>query len=67
MNRLTGVTAMGRAVVYVGLGDKQHALDWLEKAYENHELWILLLKSDPMYDPRRSDPRFQDLIRRVGL
>ena len=67
MNRMPGVTAMDRAVVYIGLGDKQHALDWLEKAYENHELWILLLKSDPMYDPLRSDPRFQDLIRRVGL
>ena len=67
MNRLPGVTAMERAVVYVGLGDKQQALVWIEKAYANRDTEILSLNTDPVYDPLRSDPRFQELIRRVGL
>jgi tetratricopeptide (TPR) repeat protein len=67
MDRMPGVMAMDRVAVYIGLGDKQHALAWLEKAYENHELGMLELKSDPDYDPLRSDPRFQALVRRVGL
>ena len=59
--------AIDRATVYIALGDERQALAWLEKAYESHESGILLLKSDPMYDPLRSDPRFQNLVRRVGL
>lgn len=55
------------ANVYVALGDKEAALTWLEKAYEQHSPAMDGLKVDPYYDPMRSDPRFMDLVRRVGL
>jgi Tfp pilus assembly protein PilF len=54
------------ATVYVGLGDKDAAFQWFEKAVEERgELaWF---KRDPLYDTVRSDPRFQDLLRRMNL
>jgi hypothetical protein len=55
------------SVAYVGLGDKDKALAWLERGYQEHSNAMTALKVDPMYDPLRGDPRFQDLIRRVGL
>ena len=48
-------------------GDKEKLLAWLEKAYKNREVVILHLKSDHRWDPYRSDPRFQEIYRRVGL
>jgi TolB-like protein/Flp pilus assembly protein TadD len=54
------------AGVYARLGDKDQALAWLEKAYDAH-LHMEWLKVDPQWDNLRSDPRFQDLLRRVGL
>jgi len=48
-------------------GDKQKLLAWLEKAYKNREGVILHLKSDHRWDPYRSDPRFKEVYRRVGL
>lgn len=55
------------ALVYVGLHKKGDAFHWLEKAFQEHSAWMLHLKVDPRLDPLRSDPRFQDLMRRVGL
>jgi tetratricopeptide (TPR) repeat protein len=55
------------ASVYIALGDKDEALNWLEKAYENRDWSLLQLKVTPHWDPLRSDPRFQNLVRRVGL
>ncbi len=55
------------AVIYAGLGDKNQALAWLEKAYEERDAWLVWLKVEPMVDSLRSEPRFQDLLRRVGL
>ena len=55
------------AGIYIGLGDKQQAIDWLEKSYENREDAMTWLNSDPTLDDLRSEPRFQDLVRRVGL
>jgi len=52
---------------YIRLGDKDHAFQWLEKAFQEHSGGLVGLKSGPVYDPIRSDPRFQDLLRRVGL
>jgi tetratricopeptide (TPR) repeat protein len=52
---------------YIGMADKENALMWLEKAYAQHSNAMATLKVDPLYDPLRSDPRFQDLLRRVGL
>jgi len=55
------------AQVYIGLDDKKRAFEWLEKAYQDRALWLRNLKSDFIYDPLRSDPRFKDLMARVGL
>jgi len=55
------------AVAYLGLDDKDKALAWLEKASMQHSSGLTALKVDPIYDPLRSDPRFQALTRRIGL
>jgi len=56
------------AEVYVVLGDRQMAFEWLEKAYAQHEDSLpAILKVSPRFDPVRSDPRFQELMHRVGL
>ena len=55
------------AIIYTGLGEKDQALAWLEKAYAERSFYLTLLKVDPDLDSLRSDPRFQDLARRVGL
>jgi serine/threonine-protein kinase len=54
------------ALVYIGLGDRERAMDWLEKAYEERSTFLISLAVDPMLDPLRSDRRFQELLRRVG-
>jgi eukaryotic-like serine/threonine-protein kinase len=55
------------AIAYVGLGDHDQAFAWLEKAYQERERAMLSLRVNPRLDPLRSDPRFADLLRRVGL
>ncbi|HTA68804.1 MAG TPA: protein kinase [Bryobacteraceae bacterium] len=55
------------ALIHAGLGDKNQAFDWLQKAYEDRSAGLLYLKVDPTFDSLRSDPRFTDLLRRVGL
>jgi hypothetical protein len=52
---------------YIGLGEKQKTLDYLEEAYSQHSNIITSLKVDPAFDPLRNEPRFQDLPRRVDL
>jgi len=61
------VTPAALANVYVGLGDKDQAFVWLEKAYQERSNYIAYLKVFPLLDPIRSDPRFADLVQRVGL
>src|SRR6266496_4463659 len=53
------------AMVYASLGDKDQAMNWLEKGYEDRFNPGVLLR--PAFDPLRSDPRFQDLVHRIGL
>ena len=65
--RKDGVGRYEIALVYTGLGRKQDAFKWLEASYQAHDVGLLYLKVDPSLDPLRSDPRFQDLVRRVGL
>ena len=55
------------AILYVGLGDKEAALESLERSYREHDLQMQYLKVDLHYDALRSEARFQDLMRRVGL
>jgi tetratricopeptide (TPR) repeat protein len=53
------------AVVYVGLGDHQRALDYLERAYAADSQWMGWLKEDRMFDPLRSEPRFVALMKKL--
>ena len=55
------------ALIYARLGDNDRAFASLEKAYKAQDLWIKWIKVDPAFDRIRSDPRFADLLRRVGL
>jgi tetratricopeptide (TPR) repeat protein len=57
----------GVARVYAALGDKEQAFAWLEKAYVERDGWMAALKMDPSFDPLRSDPRFQSLLRRMNF
>ncbi len=59
--------SLGFARIYAGLGDKGQAFAWLEKGYEERSTPLYFLKVDPIWDPLRSDPRFNDLLRRIGL
>ena len=52
---------------YSGTGQKKRLLELLQKAYSEHSNAVVQIKVDPMYDPIRSDPRFEDLLSRVGL
>jgi len=55
------------AVVYVGLGDKEQTFAWLDKAFQDRAIFLIWLKVEPLFDPLRDDPRFQNLLRRIGL
>jgi TolB-like protein/thioredoxin-like negative regulator of GroEL len=63
----TGVGRYEIALVYAGLGEKDDAFAWLEKSFAVRDKGLTYLKIDPCLDPLRSDSRFQDLVRRVGL
>ncbi len=70
MQRLSREQQVDQALfvrAYLGIGDKQQALASLEKAYAEHSDVMTSLKVDPVFDPLRSETRFQDLLRRVGL
>ena len=54
-------------MIYAALGDKDEAFAWLEKANEVRDLVVVRLKVDPRLDPLREDPRFQELVKKVGL
>ncbi len=61
------VSLFEMAQVYIGLGEKDLAFEWLERAYEERSERMTWLKVDPWLDSIRSDPRFTDLLRRVGF
>jgi tetratricopeptide (TPR) repeat protein len=61
------IEPMTIADLYIRLGDKDQAFAWLEKAYSEHNPFMVGLKSTSRVDPLRSDPRYADLLRRVGL
>jgi tetratricopeptide (TPR) repeat protein len=52
---------------YLGLGERDQVFAWLDRAYREHSVILQLLKVHPPFDPVRDDPRFADLLRRVGL
>jgi tetratricopeptide (TPR) repeat protein len=55
------------ALIYTALGDSDHAFEWLEKAYEIRDPWLISMGVEPRLDDLRSDVRFSDLLRRVRL
>jgi TolB-like protein/DNA-binding winged helix-turn-helix (wHTH) protein/Tfp pilus assembly protein PilF len=67
LSRRQPVDPSGIAWAWAGVYDKDHTLLWLNKAYDQRSNAMTVLKVEPGYDFLRSDPRFQDLIHRVGL
>ena len=59
--------AYSLAQIYARLGDKDQAFVWLQRAYNEHSIWMIWLKVDPTVDSLRLDPRFHDLLQRLHL
>jgi len=55
------------AVVYVGLGDTDQTMEWLQRAYEDHSAWLIWIELDLRFDGIRGDPRYRDLLRRMKI
>jgi adenylate cyclase len=55
------------ATIYLGLGEKEKTLDWLEKAYEQQDSACWYLKIDSIYDGLRNEPRFRAILKKIGL
>ena len=55
------------SLIYASLGDRDRALEWLEKEYQEGHYGVVNLKIDPHFDGLRSDPRFQDIVRRMNF
>lgn len=66
-SRTRYVSPLFIAGTYITLGDKDHAFEWLDKAYQERSPVLFAIKVDPSWDPLRSDPRFQDLLRRMNF
>ena len=66
-NHLGYVPTAAFVNAYLGLDDREQAFAWLERAYQEHSYILQLIKVHPYFDPLRGDPRFKELVRRVGL
>ena len=55
------------ATIYAGLGGKDQAFKWLDKAFEERDIWLMNLRVDPLFKSLRSDHRFSELLGRIGL
>ena len=67
MSKNSYVPAITLAVVYVGMGDKDHAFLWLNKSYDERFTRLAYLRQETVWDPLRSDPRYAELIRMMGF
>jgi TolB-like protein/Tfp pilus assembly protein PilF len=61
------VSPYGLAQVYAALNDEEQTFKWLHTAYDGHAVWMSYLAVDPVFDRFRSDQRFQDLLRHLGM
>jgi hypothetical protein len=61
------VAPFNSALVYLGMGDRERALDYLERAYAVHSQWMAVLKMDRVFYPLRSEPRFMALMKRLNF
>ena len=66
-SRTQYVPAFSIALVYTGLGDHDHALEWLEKSYQDRSTFMVYIKIDPLLDSVRSDPQYTGLVHRMGF
>ncbi|MCZ6776180.1 MAG: hypothetical protein O7D34_06970, partial [Ignavibacteria bacterium] len=55
------------AIVYIGLGVRDQAFEWMQKAYEERSGSMVFLKVDPVWDSLRSDPRFTAFLKKMNL
>jgi hypothetical protein len=53
--------------LYAGLGERDRAFEWLEKAYQDHDPMLFWMRSVPLFEPLRCDSRFNEMACRVGL
>jgi eukaryotic-like serine/threonine-protein kinase len=67
MSKTGYVPAITFAVVYVGMGDKEHAFVWLNKGYDERFTRLAYVRQEAFWDPLRSDPRYAELIRKMGF
>lgn len=67
LSRHTYVSPWCLALIYAGLGDKEQVFFWLERSYQGREHDLVFSRVWPFFDSVRSDPRYVDLLRRVGL
>jgi serine/threonine-protein kinase len=61
------VSPVAFATVYLGLNDRSQALDWMERARDERRGWLVYLRVNPIFDPVRGTPRFEQLVEEVGL
>ena len=67
LSRLRYVSSYHMAIIYAGLDRYDEAFGCLERAYDDNDPWLIWLNTEPKLDSMRDDPRFADLLRRVGL
>lgn len=65
MSRKRFVSSFPVAFLYVGLGDTEHAIEWLERAFEERAGRLVYLRAEHAFDPLRSDPRFQRMVEQL--
>ena len=67
LSRQRYVSAYDKAIIYIGLGEIDQSLEWLQRAYQEHSSWLAYLKVEPRLDTLRSHSRFAALLKRVAL
>jgi serine/threonine-protein kinase len=67
LRSVTYVLPTDIAMLYILAGENGRALEWLERGFEERDPYMAYLRGDPVFDPLRDEPRFQDLLRRMGL
>ena len=61
------ISAYNVALIYAGLDETDNALSWLARALEQHDLFLAWMNVEPMFDSVRSEPRFTEMVKRIGL
>jgi tetratricopeptide (TPR) repeat protein len=61
------ISPYGIALIHTGLGDKDRAFEWLDKAFQDRSSWLIYLKVEPLFASLQSDPRAANLLRRLNF